>query len=185
MLPLSAAPNQVICASARMNLRADQRPDLPMTARYQDRPDYPPAGHFRLRPRTALPGRTNERHPLPARIGRGIQPLVQRAAAPATRWPGGIRAHIGVKPRQPAFRRFRGKRSAQSFTSRLRGNALTCRIPRVCEGQSVWRSAVAAAGGTARARVSARRSASGSRYRPAMCRTRSAALAHRRDLCAE
>jgi hypothetical protein len=63
----------------------------------------------------ALPGRTNERHPLPGRMGRGAQPLVQRAAAPATRWPGGVRAHIGVKPRQPAFRQNRGKRSAQSF----------------------------------------------------------------------
>jgi hypothetical protein len=43
-------------------------------------------------------------------------------------------------------------------------------------GQSGWR-AVMAAGGSACARVSARRSASGGRYRPAMCQTRSAASA--------
>ncbi len=56
-------------------------------------------------------------------------------------------------------------------------NALSCRISRVCAGQSAGRSVMVAAGGPARARASARRSASGSRYRPAMRRTRSAAPA--------
>ena len=57
----------------------------------------------------------------------------------------------------------------------LRANVLICRVPRVLMGQSGWRSVMVVAGGSARARVSARRSASGSRYHPAMRRTRSAA----------
>ena len=56
-------------------------------------------------------------------------------------------------------------------------NIRSCRVPRVCVDQSGWRSVMVAAGGPVRARVSARRSASGSRYRPAMRRTRSAASA--------
>ena len=54
---------------------------------------------------------------------------------------------------------------------------LSCRFPRVCAGQLGWWSVLVAAGRPARARVSARRSASGRRYRPAMRRTRSAASA--------
>ena len=50
---------------------------------------------------------------------------------------------------------------------------LICRIRCACEGQSGWHSATVRAGGSARARVSARRRASDSRYWPAMPRTRS------------
>src|SRR2546421_10439652 len=50
-------------------------------------------------------------------------------------------------------------------------------VPRVFVGQSSWRSVMVTAGGPVRARVSARRRASGSRYRSAMRRTRSAASA--------
>jgi hypothetical protein len=53
----------------------------------------------------------------------------------------------------------------------------SCRISRVWVGQSGWRPVMLTAAGPARARVSARRSASGSRYRLAMRRTRSAASA--------
>ena len=56
-------------------------------------------------------------------------------------------------------------------------NVRFCRVPRVCVGQLGWRLVMVAGGGPVRARVSARRSASGSRYRPAMRRTRSAASA--------
>ena len=55
-------------------------------------------------------------------------------------------------------------------------NVRFCRIPRVCLVSRCWRAAMAA-GGSAWARVSARRSASRSRYRPAMCQTRSAGSA--------
>jgi hypothetical protein len=44
-----------------------------------------------------------------------------------------------------------------------------------CVGQSDWRSVILAVGGPGRTRVSARASASGSRYRSAMTRTRSVA----------
>ena len=58
-----------------------------------------------------------------------------------------------------------------------RSRTLSCRVPRFWVGQPGWRPVTVVAGGAARARVSARRSASGSRYRPAMRRTRSAASA--------
>jgi hypothetical protein len=61
--------------------------------------------------------------------------------------------------------------SHQTFT-----DALIC-IPCVFVAQLGWRSVIVVAGGSARARVSARRRASGSRYRPAIRRTRSAASA--------
>ncbi len=59
-----------------------------------------------------------------------------------------------------------------------RGSAWKCALmPHIAVwvGQSGWRSVMVATGGPARARVSARRRASRSRYRPAMCRTRFAA----------
>jgi len=43
---------------------------------------------------------------------------------------------------------------------------------RVCVGQPGWRAVMVTVGGPIRARWSARRRASGSRYRPFMCRTR-------------
>jgi hypothetical protein len=60
-----------------------------------------------------------------------------------------------------------------------RSLARFCRISRVCvdQFQSGWRSVMVAVGGPTRARVSAQRSALGSRYRSAMRRTRSAASA--------
>src|ERR1700749_3684782 len=48
---------------------------------------------------------------------------------------------------------------------------------RACTGQLGWWSVLVAAGRPARARVSARRNASGRRYRPGMRRTRPAASA--------
>ena len=57
----------------------------------------------------------------------------------------------------------------------ISGRVRFCRVPRFCVGQPGWGPATVVAGRAARARVSARRSASGSRYRPAMRRTRSAA----------
>jgi hypothetical protein len=68
------------------------------------------------------------------------------------------------------------RRRSETRRCRLRitsGHA--CRISRVWVGQPGWRPVMVTAGGPARARVSARRRASGSRYQPAMRRTRSAA----------
>ena len=80
-------------------------------------------------------------------------------------------------PRVCALRRTRPATPEYLCTRSCQDNARTCRMPRVCVGQPGWRPVMAAAGGPVRARLSARRSASGSRYRPAMRRTRSAASA--------
>jgi hypothetical protein len=50
-------------------------------------------------------------------------------------------------------------------------NTRICRIPPACVGQPGWRPVIVAAGWPIRARVPARRSASGSRYRPGVCCT--------------
>ncbi len=90
---------------------------------------------------------------------------------------------LGRKRKAPLRRRALGRcrpavacRAGCPGASRSGTSAHGC-VPRVCVGQSGCRSVMVAAGGPGRARVSVRRSASGSRYRPAMRRTRSAASA--------
>jgi hypothetical protein len=110
--------------------QASQRPDL-MRARYQDRP------MIRRQPIFGCDPEKRSWHE-PMKVPLYLEVLVERddhwfSGPPHLRLDGlaGFVRILVSEPGQPAFRRLRGKRSAQSFGSRFSANVLICREPGV------------------------------------------------------